>query len=122
LPAPHINSGIARARGNPDPRHRGSRRGDDDRGARRARGRAPPTQQALIDQDAFQCGYCTPGQILSAFGWSRRDPEPGSTRDGDWLAGWCCAATMYPTQMGPATARVTLMPQGTVKVQTAAHD
>jgi xanthine dehydrogenase YagR molybdenum-binding subunit len=43
-------------------------------------------------------------------------------RDGDWLVGWGCAATMYPTQMGPATARVTLTPQGAVKVQTAAHD
>lgn len=27
-----------------------------------------PMQQAFIDQDAFQCGYCTPGQILSAIG------------------------------------------------------
>jgi hypothetical protein len=43
-------------------------------------------------------------------------------RDGDWLVGWGCAATMYPRQMGPAAARVTLMPQGTVKVQMAAHD
>ena len=43
-------------------------------------------------------------------------------RDGDWLVGWGCAATMYPTQMGPATARVTMTPQGAVKVQTAAHD
>ena len=57
-----------------------------------------------------------------AFGWAGRNPKPGSMRDGDWLVGWGCAATMYPTQIGPATARVTLFPQGTVKVQTAAHD
>jgi xanthine dehydrogenase YagR molybdenum-binding subunit len=58
----------------------------------------------------------------NAFGWERRNPKPGSMRDGDWLVGWGCAATMYATQMGPATARVTLTPQGAVKVQTAAHD
>jgi xanthine dehydrogenase YagR molybdenum-binding subunit len=57
-----------------------------------------------------------------SFGWSKRDARPGSMRDGDWLIGWGCAATMYPTQMGPATARVTLTPQGTAKVQTAAHE
>lgn len=43
-------------------------------------------------------------------------------RDGEWLVGWGCATTMYPKQMGPATARVTITPQGAVKVQTAAHD
>jgi xanthine dehydrogenase YagR molybdenum-binding subunit len=43
-------------------------------------------------------------------------------RDADWLVGWGCAATMYPTQMGPAAARVTITPRGAVKVQTAAHD
>jgi len=57
-----------------------------------------------------------------AFGWEKRDPRPGSMRDGDWLIGWGCAATMYPTQLGPATARVTITPQGHVKVQTAAHE
>jgi xanthine dehydrogenase YagR molybdenum-binding subunit len=57
-----------------------------------------------------------------SFGWSRRNPTPGSMRDGDWLLGWGCAATMYPTQMAPATVRVTLTPQGFVKVQTAGHD
>jgi xanthine dehydrogenase YagR molybdenum-binding subunit len=57
-----------------------------------------------------------------SFGWSKRDPRPGSMRDGDWLIGWGCAATMYPTQLGPATARVTLTPDGTATVQTAAHD
>jgi xanthine dehydrogenase YagR molybdenum-binding subunit len=57
-----------------------------------------------------------------SFGWEKRDPKPGSMRDGDWLIGWGCAATMYPTQLGPATARVSLTPQGTAKVQTAAHE
>jgi xanthine dehydrogenase YagR molybdenum-binding subunit len=57
-----------------------------------------------------------------SFSWDRRNPKPGSMRDGDWLVGWGCAATMYPTQMGPAAARVTITPRGAVKVQTAAHD
>ena len=57
-----------------------------------------------------------------SFGWAKRSVKPGSMRDGDWLIGWGCAATMYPTQLGPATARVTLTPQGAVKVQTAAHE
>jgi xanthine dehydrogenase YagR molybdenum-binding subunit len=57
-----------------------------------------------------------------AFGWSGRSPKPGSMRDGDWLIGWGCASTIYPTQLAPATARVTLSPQGNVKVMTAAHD
>lgn len=58
----------------------------------------------------------------AAFGWSRRDPKPGAMRDGEWLIGWGCAATMYPTQMGPAAARVTLRPDGSARVETATHE
>ena len=57
-----------------------------------------------------------------SFGWEKRDPKPGAMRDGDWLIGWGCATTMYPTQLGPATARVTITPLGNAKVQTAAHE
>ncbi|WP_244610388.1 xanthine dehydrogenase family protein molybdopterin-binding subunit [Microvirga pakistanensis] len=57
-----------------------------------------------------------------AFGWSRRTPEPGSMRDGDWLIGWGCATTMYPTQVAPAAARVTLTPQGSARIQSASHE
>jgi len=38
-----------------------------------------PIQQALIDHDAFQCGYCTPGQIMSAVGLI----QEGRTRSDD---------------------------------------
>jgi xanthine dehydrogenase YagT iron-sulfur-binding subunit len=34
-------------------------------------GQLHPLQQAFIDHDAFQCGYCTPGQICSAVGMLR---------------------------------------------------
>jgi xanthine dehydrogenase YagR molybdenum-binding subunit len=57
-----------------------------------------------------------------AFGWDRRTPKPGSMRDGDWLVGFGCATTLYPTQMGPATARLTLTPGGAVKLQCATHE
>ena len=56
------------------------------------------------------------------FGWSKRDPRPGSMRDGDWLVGWGCATSAYPTNMGAATVRVRLAPGGKVLVQTAAHE
>jgi xanthine dehydrogenase YagR molybdenum-binding subunit len=58
----------------------------------------------------------------AAFGWSRRHPQPGRTREGDWLVGFGCASTLYPTQMGPATARVSLSPNGAARVQCASHE
>ncbi len=56
------------------------------------------------------------------FGWDKRNPQPGSMRDGDWLVGLGCATSLYPTNMGAAAARVTLTPQGTVRVQAAGHE
>ena len=57
-----------------------------------------------------------------AFGWSRRTPQPGSMRDGDWLVGWGCATAMYPTNLGVATARVQFFANGRAHAQLAAHD
>ena len=37
-------------------------------GLAKADGPLHPMQQAFVDHDAFQCGYCTPGQIMSAIG------------------------------------------------------
>jgi xanthine dehydrogenase YagR molybdenum-binding subunit len=61
-------------------------------------------------------------QAAEAFGWKRRSAEPGSMRDGDWLVGFGCATAVYPTHVGAVTARVRLLSNGQVRVQTAAHE
>ncbi len=61
-------------------------------------------------------------QAAAAFGWKDRAARPGMTRDGDWLIGWGCATALYPTHIGTAAARVRLMANGEVRVQTAAHE
>src|ERR1043166_5546878 len=61
-------------------------------------------------------------QAAEAFGWSKRNATPGAMRDGDWLIGHGCATAVYPTHVGVATARVRLLPNGHVRVQTAAHE
>jgi xanthine dehydrogenase YagR molybdenum-binding subunit len=61
-------------------------------------------------------------QAAEAFGWSTRNPQPGSMRDGDWLVGYGCATALYPTHVGPAAARVRLKADGEARVQIAAHE
>jgi aerobic-type carbon monoxide dehydrogenase small subunit (CoxS/CutS family) len=39
-------------------------------------GKLHPLQEAFLEAGALQCGYCTPGMILSALGLLRKDPEP----------------------------------------------
>jgi xanthine dehydrogenase YagR molybdenum-binding subunit len=57
-----------------------------------------------------------------AFGWSRRNPQAGAMRDGDWLIGLGCATAVYPTHVGVCTARVRLLANGETRVQVAVHE
>jgi xanthine dehydrogenase YagR molybdenum-binding subunit len=57
-----------------------------------------------------------------AFGWSKRNAMPKSMTDGDWLIGYGCATTCYPTQVAPAAARVQLRRDGRVRVEIAGHE
>ena len=61
-------------------------------------------------------------RAAEAFGWAARDKRPGSMRDGDWLVGWGCASSYYPTLMGAAAARVRLSANGHADVMTAGHE
>jgi xanthine dehydrogenase YagR molybdenum-binding subunit len=57
-----------------------------------------------------------------AFGWSKRSATPKSITDGDWLVGYGCATTCYPTQVAPAAARVQFRRDGGVRVEIAGHE
>jgi xanthine dehydrogenase YagR molybdenum-binding subunit len=61
-------------------------------------------------------------EAAASFGWSKRNPEPGSMRDGDWLIGYGCATAAYPTHMGPAIAQVTMSANGDVRVESSGQD
>src|SRR4051794_2822759 len=56
------------------------------------------------------------------FGWSRRNPEPRSMRDGRWLIGWGMATATYPMNYAPASAMARLLPDGTAVVTSASSD
>lgn len=54
-----------------------------------------PVQQAFVEEDAFQCGYCTPGQILAAEGLLRRSPQPSQEEIREAMAGNLCRCGAY---------------------------
>jgi xanthine dehydrogenase YagT iron-sulfur-binding subunit len=54
-----------------------------------------PLQQAFIDQDAFQCGFCTPGQILSGVGCIRERHTGSADEIREWMSGNICRCGCY---------------------------
>lgn len=59
-------------------------------------GRLHPVQQAFVDARALQCGYCTPGMVISAVALLERDPEPDETAVRQALDGNLCRCGGYP--------------------------
>jgi xanthine dehydrogenase YagT iron-sulfur-binding subunit len=54
-----------------------------------------PLQQAFIDHDAFQCGYCTPGQILSGIACIREGHAGSAKEIREWMSGNICRCGCY---------------------------
>ena len=55
-----------------------------------------PMQQAFIDQDAFQCGFCTPGQILSAISCVDEGHAGSVDEIREYMSGNLCRCAAYP--------------------------
>jgi xanthine dehydrogenase YagT iron-sulfur-binding subunit len=53
-------------------------------------------QQAFIDQDAFQCGYCTPGQIISAVACVKEGHASSDDDIREFMSGNICRCAAYP--------------------------
>ncbi len=59
-------------------------------------GRLHPLQQAFLDADALQCGYCTPGMILSGAALLKRNPDPAPADIVRAMNGNVCRCGTYP--------------------------
>ena len=54
-----------------------------------------PVQQAFAEENGFQCGFCTPGQILNAAALVEAYPEPDEAIDREWMQSNLCRCTGY---------------------------
>jgi len=64
-------------------------------GLAQADGRLHPLQQAFVDNDALQCGYCTPGMIMQAYALLLGKPNPTEAEITDALEGNVCRCGTY---------------------------
>jgi carbon-monoxide dehydrogenase small subunit len=58
-------------------------------------GQLDPVQEAIVEQGGVQCGFCTPGILISARALLNRNPRPGDTEIRDALVGNLCRCTGY---------------------------
>jgi xanthine dehydrogenase YagT iron-sulfur-binding subunit len=59
-------------------------------------GELHPMQQAFVEHDAFQCGYCTPGQIMSAIGCVNEGHANNDAAIREYMSGNICRCGAYP--------------------------
>jgi xanthine dehydrogenase YagT iron-sulfur-binding subunit len=59
-------------------------------------GELHPMQQAFVDFDAFQCGYCTPGQIMSAVACVEEGHAESAAEIREYMSGNLCRCAAYP--------------------------
>jgi xanthine dehydrogenase YagT iron-sulfur-binding subunit len=71
-----------------------------------------PVQQAFVEHDAFQCGYCTSGQIMAAEGLLRVTADPDVERIRHGMSGNLCRCGTYPHIVAAVRRAAELRRQG----------
>ena len=69
-----------------------------------ADGTLHPVQQAFRDHDGFQCGYCTPGQLISAIACIAEGHAGDEAEVREWMSGNICRCSAYPQITGAVRA------------------
>ena len=70
-------------------------------------GKLHPLQQAFIEYGGFQCGICTPGQIMAAKALLDENPKPNEEEVKEWMSGNLCRCTglLQDTRIGDGGGR-----------------
>ena len=71
-----------------------------------------PVQQAFLEEDAFQCGFCTPGQIMAVEGLLRQNPDPTIDQIRTGVSGNLCRCGAYKNIFNAAEKASRLRKQG----------
>ena len=75
-------------------------------------GNLHPLQQAFLDADAFQCGYCTPGMIMSAAGLLAKSANPATPQITRAMHGNVCRCGTYPKIIAAVRLAAAAMKRG----------
>lgn len=74
-------------------------------------GRLSPVQQAFLDEQALQCGYCTAGMVLASTALLQEHPHPSETQIAEFMNGHICRCGTYP-RIVAAIQRAANHPEG----------
>jgi xanthine dehydrogenase YagT iron-sulfur-binding subunit len=80
-------------------------------------GELHPVQRAFLDNDAFQCGFCTPGQVLSAVACIREGHAGSVEEIREWMSGNICRCAAYPQIVAAVSAAAAAPATTEAKVQ-----
>ncbi len=71
-----------------------------------------PMQAAFNEHHGLQCGFCTPGMVMSAIDFASSHPEPAEREVRDWLEGNLCRCTGYQNIVASVAAGARAMGKG----------